>query len=73
MGGVLFSFLTIVFGAICMASESIIPSILLIITAILGAVLGGTLVAVFMALALLGGILTLFRGNKEKMQPAPSQ
>lgn len=63
-GGVLFSFLTIVFGAICMGAKSRTPGVLLIITAILGAVLGGTLVAIFMALALLGGILALFGGKK---------
>jgi hypothetical protein len=74
-GGVLFSFLTIVLAAICMGAESKWPGVLLIITAILGAVLGGTLVAIFMALALVGGIMALFGGKKLKPDPtaAPSQ
>jgi hypothetical protein len=56
-GGLLFSFLCIIFGAIAMGSESKIPGALLTISAIVGAILGGTLVAVFMVLALVGGIL----------------
>jgi hypothetical protein len=67
-GGVFFSFLTIVFGAICIGAESRTPGVLLIITAILGAVLGGTLVAVFMALAAFGGILALFGNKKVKLE-----
>lgn len=72
-GGVLFSFLTIVFAAICMGSESKWPGVILIITAILGAVLGGTLVAIFMALSLLGGVLALFGGKKPKTKADQSQ
>jgi hypothetical protein len=59
-GGVAFSFLTIVLGAICMGATSRWPGVLLIVCAIAGAVLGGTFVAIFMALALVGGILALF-------------
>ena len=59
-GGVFFSFLTIVLGAVAMGAKSKKPGIFLIISSSLGAVLGGTLVAVFMVLALIGGILTLF-------------
>lgn len=69
-GGVLFSFLTIVFGAVAMGATSRWPGVLLILCAIAGAILGGTLVAVFMALALLGGVLALF-GKSPK--PAPSE
>lgn len=58
-GGVAFSFLTIVLGAICMNAASRWPGVLLIICAIAGAILGGTLVAIFMALALVGGLLAL--------------
>jgi hypothetical protein len=67
-GGVAFSFLTIVLGAVAMGSASRLPGILLVITAITGAFLGGTLVAVFMALALIGGILALF-GNAKTVSP----
>jgi hypothetical protein len=65
-GGVAFSFLTIVLGAVAMGAKGRLPGVLLIIAALCGAVLGGTLVAVFMALALIGGILALF-GNKASM------
>jgi len=58
-GGVLFSFVTIVLGAVAMGAKGKLPGILLILCAALGAVLGGTLVAVFMALALVGGILAV--------------
>ena len=67
-GGVLFSFLTIVCGAICLSVNSKWPGIILIIVSFLGAVLGGTLVAIFMVLALLGGILTLFDRKKSKVE-----
>ena len=67
-GGVFFSFLTIVFSAVCMGgASSKTPGILLIICSILGAIFGGTLVAIFMVLALMGGILTLLG---VKNQPA---
>ena len=63
-GGVLFSFLTIVFGALAMSASSRIPGSLLIITSILGAILGGTFVAIFMALALIGGVLAVIGTKK---------
>lgn len=66
-GGVLFSFLVIVLGAVSMNARSKKPGLLLILAALFGAVLGGTLVAIFMALAFIGGILALF-GDK----PAPA-
>lgn len=56
-GGVLFSFLVIVFGAVSLGATTKKPGILLILSSILGAVLGGTLVAVFMVLSFIGGIL----------------
>jgi len=71
-GGVVFSFLVIILGAVCMGAKSKIPGVLLIIASIFGAVLGGTLVALFMVLALIGGILALFGEKKgqEKTSPA---
>ncbi len=57
-GGVLFSFLAIVFGAIAIVRPKG-ASIGLIIVSILGAILGGTLVAICMALSLIGGIVAL--------------
>ncbi|CAN5187839.1 hypothetical protein BH10PSE8_BH10PSE8_10970 [soil metagenome] len=59
-GGVVFSFLTIVLGAVCMGATSRWPGVLLILCSLAGAVLGGTFVALFMALALVGGVLALF-------------
>lgn len=56
-GGVAFSFLVIVFAAVAISAKGKIPGALLIISSVFGALLGGTLVAVFMVLALIGGIL----------------
>jgi hypothetical protein len=71
-GGVAFSFLTIVLGAICIGANSRIPGLLLIVSSILGAILGGTLVAVFMALALVGGVLALLGKKKSAPEVADS-
>jgi hypothetical protein len=68
-GGVVFSFAVIVLGATTMNAQSRFPAILLILTSIVGAVLGGSLVALFMVLALIAGILALFGGNKSKELP----
>jgi len=59
-GGVLFSFLCIIFGAIAMGATTKKPGILLIVSAIGGAILGGTFVAFPMILAFVGGVLSLF-------------
>ncbi len=65
-GGVLFSFLTIVLGAVTLAVERRIVAVLLILCAVGGAILGGTFVAVFMVLVLVGGVLALFDKTKEQ-------
>jgi hypothetical protein len=65
-GGVIFSFIVIVLGAIAIGVNSKIPGLLLIISSIAGAILGGTLVAVFMVLALIGGILATIGVKKPK-------
>ncbi|MCK8516063.1 hypothetical protein M0534_06960 [Methylonatrum kenyense] len=69
-GGVIFSFLVVILGAVCMGAKSKAPGVLLIIASIFGAVLGGTLVALFMVLALIGGILALFEKGQEQTSPA---
>jgi len=69
-GGVLFSFLTIILGAVALSAKGKAPGLLLIACALAGAVLGGTFVALFMVLALVGGILALF-GNSPK-DPLPN-
>ena len=64
-GGIIFSFLTIVLGAITIGAKGRVPGILLIICAIADAILGGTLVAIFMVLALIGGTVGLFGNGAE--------
>jgi hypothetical protein len=59
-GGLLFSFLTIILGAVCISARSRMPAAFLIFAALGGVALGGTAVAVFMALALVGGVLAVF-------------
>ena len=70
-GGVLFSFLVIIFGAVAFAKPK--PAgIALVICSIAGAILGGTFVAVCMVLSLVGGILAIFGGKKAPPQATPS-
>ncbi len=57
-GGVLFSFGSIVFGAVAFAKPKG-AGLGLIVTSLAGAVFGGTFVAVCMALSLIGGILAV--------------
>lgn len=66
--GILFSFLTIILGAIAMGTKTRIVGYLLIVCALVGAITGGTLVAVCMALALAGGIVATIgvKGNKNE-------
>ena len=56
-GGVVFSFLVIIFGAIAIGAETKRVGGLLILSSIAGIILGGTFVAIFMILSLVGGIL----------------
>lgn len=65
-GGVLFSFLSIVFGAVTIGSKGRVPGILLLISSITGALLGGTIVAIAMGLAGVGGVLAIIPGNEKK-------
>lgn len=63
-GGVLFSFLCIVLGAVSMGATRRLPGALLVVTSIAGAILGGTFVALFMMLALVGGVLAMMGVKK---------
>ncbi len=65
-GGIVFSFFTIALGAVAIGSTSRWPGILLIVCAIAGAILGGTLVAVFMCLALIGGLIAALGKSPQK-------
>lgn len=67
-GGILFSFLTIVLGAVAMGAKSKAPGALLMVCSIAGAVLGGTLVAVFMILAFIGGLLAIIGTKKQDVR-----
>ncbi len=64
-GGLAFSFLTIVLGAVALGARSMVPGILLMVCAVAGAILGGTIVAVVMVLALIGGILATLGARSE--------
>jgi hypothetical protein len=63
-GGILFSFLCIIFAAVAMGSESRLPGAILTLCAIAGAIFGGTFVAVCMVLALVGGLLATMGAKK---------
>lgn len=65
-GGVFFSCLVIALGAACIPAKSRVPGVLLLISSILGAILGGTIVAIFMLISMLGGILAIFGGKPPK-------
>ncbi len=56
-GGLAFSFLVIILSAVAIGARGRTAGVLLIFSSIAGAILGGTLVAVCMVLALVGGIL----------------
>ena len=58
-GGLGFSLLAIILGAVCLGAESRWPAVMLAVGSIAGAVLGGTLVAICMILSLVGGILSI--------------
>lgn len=72
LGAVLLSFLTAASGAVSMSVQSKIPGALLIVAAIMAAFLGGPPVALFMAVALAGGVLVLIGDNRQE-QGAPVQ
>ncbi len=69
-GGVAFSFIVIILGAVAMGSNSRIPGMLLVIASIAGAILGGTFVAIFMLLAFVGGVLAVIGGGRAAAQSA---
>lgn len=66
--GVLAAFATIILGAVAMNAQTKTPGILLIIAAIIGAIGGGTFTMIFMLLAAIGGILTLFGDKKDTLK-----
>ncbi len=71
-GGVIFSFLVIVFGALAFSKPKF-SGLAIIVSSLFGVVLGGTLVAICMALSFIGGTLTLFGKNNNKLNNVPEQ
>lgn len=63
-GGLAFSFLSIILGAVAIGTRGRTAGLLLTLCAIAGAILGGTLVAICMSLALVGGLLAMTGGRK---------
>lgn len=63
--GILASILVIVFGATALSATKKTSSVLLILTSIFGAIFGGMIVAIFMALSLIGGLLAFFGTNTQ--------
>lgn len=57
--GVFGSFLVIALGAVTINAKGKLSSVLLLVVSIVTAIVGGTLVAIFMVLALLGSIIAL--------------
>jgi hypothetical protein len=62
-GGLVFSSLTIILGAVCVSARSRMPAAFLIVVALGGMVLGGTVVAICMVLALVGALLAVFAAD----------
>ncbi len=63
--GLFLSFVIMVMGAASIGAKSKIPPIAVIILSLVTVIAGGTLVAVFMVLSILGGILALVGVNQE--------
>lgn len=68
-GGIFFCFLTIIFGAIAINAKTRTPGVLIVISSILGAVLGGSLVAILMVLAFVGGVLAILDPKIDDSNP----
>lgn len=64
--GLFLSFAIVVFAVICIFTSSNVPPIALIGLSLVNVFAGGTLVAIFMILALIGGILALAGNSKQQ-------
>jgi uncharacterized protein YecT (DUF1311 family) len=71
-GGILFSFLAIVFAAMTIVKPKV-AGYGLIAVSILGAILGGTFVAICMGLALIGGFLAVVGAPKSVAHPVANE
>lgn len=64
-GGLAFAFLAIIFGAVSLGARTRTAGVLLTLSALGGAIMGGTMVAVCMVLALVGGLLAALGAKPE--------
>lgn len=63
--GVFLSLLIVTFSTICIFAKTKFPAITLLFFSIVTAIAGGTFVAIFMVLAVIGGLITLIGVSKE--------
>lgn len=66
-GGVFFSFMVIILGAVQIGVKGKITPTLLIFSSVAGIILGGTFVALCLALSLIGGVLGLFDKKEQQI------
>ena len=71
--GVFICFFIIVLGSVAMNAKNFIPGILIVITSIFGVIYGGTLVAISMILAFIGGVLACMNDGNSAMVEIESQ
>jgi len=64
--GIFLCFAIIAFAVISMFAKSKLPSIAVIVLSLITAIAGGTLVAIFMVLSLIGGVIALIGVSKER-------
>ena len=66
-GGLIFSFLIIVLGAIVLGVNSSLVAVLLIVCAIAGAILADSVVAICMVLAIVAGFLAIYPQQRKQV------
>ena len=70
-GGLIFSFLVIILGALTLGAKTKTVGVFLILCSLAGIILGGTFVAIFMVLSLIGGILAVIGTKKPEAAVIP--
>ncbi len=63
--GIFLSFVIIALAVASIYSGSLIPPVAIIVLALINVIAGGTLVAIFMVLTLIGGIMALIGARRE--------
>lgn len=72
-GAVLVSFSTVFLAAICLHARSVMAGMVLMIASMCGVIVGGVFVAVFMALAFVGGAVASLGAILENENAMPEQ